>query len=108
MAFAQGPKVISGTAAYYGEHYKDPTASGVQYDPNKFTAVHRTLPFGTRLRMTDAKARRSITVVVNDRGPITKGRTLDLSLAAAKALRTTERGVIKVMATVEARSAPGR
>ncbi len=53
----------------------------------KFTAAHRTLPFGTRLIVTDPKSRRSVTVTVNDQGPFTKGRVLDLSYAAAGVLR---------------------
>jgi rare lipoprotein A len=100
-AYARGAKNISGVAAYYSKNYKGPTASGARYDPNKFTAAHRTLPFGTRLRVTDPKSRRSVTVTVNDRGPFTKGRVLDLSLAAAKALRMIDRGLIRVSAAVE-------
>jgi rare lipoprotein A len=95
-AAAQAPKRFSGIAAFYDANYKGRTASGERYDPNKFTAAHRTLPFGTRLRVTDPKTRRSVVVVVNDRGPFTKGRVIDLSLAAAKALRMTGRGLIKV------------
>jgi rare lipoprotein A len=93
---------FSGSAAYYSEDYKGPTASGANYDPNKFTCAHRTLPFGTRLRVTDRRSHRSVVVVVNDRGPFNKGRVIDLSLAAAKVLRMTGRGVIAVTATVEA------
>jgi rare lipoprotein A len=104
---AQESRTFSGKAAYYSEDYKGKTASGAQYDPRKFTAAHRTLPFGTRLRITDARTHRSVTVVINDRGPFTEGRALDLSLAAAKALGMTGRGVIKVTATVETRSASG-
>src|SRR5262249_7972824 len=72
---------------------------GESYDPKKFTCAHRTLPFGTRLRVTDSKSSRSVVVTVNDRGPFTKGRVIDLSLAAAKALRMTGRGLMKVTAT---------
>jgi len=100
-AYAHGAKTISGVAAYYSKDYKGPTASGARYDPNKFTAAHRTLPFGTRLRVTDLKSHRSVVVTVNDRGPFTKGRVLDLSLAAAKTLRMTDRGIIKVTAAIE-------
>jgi Lytic transglycolase len=71
------------------------------YDPDKFTAAHRTLPFGTRVRVTDTRSQRSVVVVVNDRGPFIKGRVIDLSLAAAKALRMTDRGLLKVTAVVE-------
>ena len=100
-ASAHDQKRISGIAAYYGEDYKGQTASGARYDPKKFTAAHLTLPFGTQLRITDTKTRRSVTVIVNDRGPFTKGRVIDLSLAAAKALNMTERGLIQVTAAVQ-------
>jgi peptidoglycan lytic transglycosylase len=98
---AHGTKRISGVAAYYSKNYKGAVASGGRYDPKKFTAAHRTLPFGTRLRVTDPKSRRSVVVVVNDRGPFTKGRVLDLSLAAAEALHMTGRGLMKVTAAVQ-------
>lgn len=100
QAAAQTLKRISGVAAYYDANYKGRTASGEVYDPNKFTAAHKTLPFGTHLRVT-AKNGRSVTVVVNDRGPFTKGRMLDLSLAAAKALRMTGHGLLQVTAEVQ-------
>ena len=73
----------------------------MQYDPLKFTCAHRTLPFGTKLRVTDLQTERSVVVVVNDRGPFNKSRVLDLSKAAAKALDMTGRGLIKVTAAVE-------
>ena len=100
-AAKQGPKRFTGIAAYYDTNYKGRTASGERYDPNKFTAAHKTLPFGTRLRVTDSKTRRSVVVVVNDRGPFNKGRVIDLSLAAAKTLRMTGRGLIRVSFAVE-------
>lgn len=97
-AATQGPKRFAGVAAFYDTNYKGRTASGERYNPKKFTAAHRTLPFGTQLRVTDPKTRRSVVVVINDRGPFTKGRVIDLSLAAAQALRMTGRGLIKVTA----------
>jgi rare lipoprotein A len=95
---------FSGEASYYDEGRGAPVASGKRYDPKHFTCAHRTLPFGTRLRVTDRQTRRSVVVTVNDRGPFAKDRVLDLSLAAAKALRMIDRGVITVTATVAARS----
>lgn len=95
------PREFSGVAAYYDKNYKGRTAAGVQYDPAKLTAAHRTLPFGTRLKVTDRKTGRSVEVVVNDRGPFTRGRVLDLSLAAAKELRMLGRGLVRVTAQVE-------
>ncbi len=96
-----GIQTFSGKAAYYSEDYKGATASGAQYDPKRFTCAHRTLPFGTRLRVTDPRSHRSVMVVVNDRGPFDKSRVLDLSLAAAKALHMPGRGLIAVTAVVQ-------
>lgn len=104
---AQGAKTdrpareFSGVASHYGKGYSGKTASGVRYDPAKLTAAHRTLPFGTRLIVTDKRTKRSVSVVVNDRGPFIKGRVIDLSYAAAQALRMESRGLIKVTASVE-------
>jgi rare lipoprotein A len=100
-ANANGSKQISGIASFYSKDYKGPTASGQQYDPKKFTCAHRTLPFGTHVRVTDPKSHRSVEVIVNDRGPFAKGRVLDLSLAAAKVLRMPGRGLIKVTAAIQ-------
>ena len=77
------------------------TAAGDLYDSTKFTAAHRTLPFGTRVVVTDKRTNRSVTVTINDRGPFIKGRVIDLSYAAATALRMQNRGVIAVTAAVE-------
>jgi peptidoglycan lytic transglycosylase len=100
-AFAESVRQFSGFAAYYSTDYSGQTARGERYDPKKFTAAHRSLPFGTRLRITDPQSQRSVVVVVNDRGPFTKGRVLDLSLAAAKALQMTGRGLMKVTAVIQ-------
>jgi rare lipoprotein A len=62
------------------------TASGVLFDASGYTAAHRTLPFGSRLTVTNPESGRSITVVINDRGPFTRGVTLDLSRGAARAI----------------------
>lgn len=101
VAVAQSARQFSGVAAYYSTDYSGRTARGDRYDPTKFTAAHRSLPFGTRLRVTDPRSKRSVVVVVNDRGPFSKGRVLDLSLAAAKALNMTGRGLLNVTAVVE-------
>ena len=100
-AAGRDAKSFSGIAAFYDKDYKGRTACGERYDPNKFTAAHRTLPFGTRLLVTDTRTHRSVVVIVNDRGPFTKGRVLDLSLAAAKALHMPGRGLIRVTAAVQ-------
>ena len=101
VALAQSARQFTGIAAYYSTDYSGRTARGDRYDPTKFTAAHRSLPFGTRLRVTDPRSKRSVMVVVNDRGPFSKGRVLDLSLAAAKALNMTGRGLLNVTAVVE-------
>ncbi|MGB8103507.1 MAG: septal ring lytic transglycosylase RlpA family protein [Pseudolabrys sp.] len=100
-AFAESPRQFSGVAAFYSTNYFGRTACGERYDPKKYTAAHRSLPFGTRLRITDPRSQRSVIVVVNDRGPFTRGRVLDLSLAAAKALHMIDRGLMKVTANIE-------
>src|SRR5262245_12008916 len=100
-AAAESARKLSGIASFYGTNYSGRTARGERYDPKKFTAAHRTMPFGTRLRVTDARSRRSVVVVVNDRGPFIKGRVLDLSLAAAQELGMIGRGLLKVTAVIE-------
>jgi len=67
---------------------------------NGLTAAHRTLPFGSRVRISDPKTGRSVTVVINDRGPFGKHRVLDVSPSAARALGMVSRGVIFVQAQV--------
>jgi rare lipoprotein A len=101
VAIARAAGQFSGLASFYDKNFKGQTASGTPYDGSKFTAAHRTLPFGTRLSVTDPRTHRTVTVTVNDRGPFTKGRVLDLSYAAALALRMTDRGVVNVVASVD-------
>ena len=100
-ACAQSPHEFSGKASYYSKEYKGTVASGAPYDGTKLTAAHRTLPFGTRLSVTDPRTPRSVIVTVNDRGPFVEGRVLDLSYAAAEALHMTGRGVIAVVGSVQ-------
>ncbi len=97
-ALANPNKSFSGIASVYSSNYSGPTADGERYNPHKMTCAHRTLPFGTRLRVT-AHNGRSVTVRVNDRGPFVKGRVLDLSRAAARALRMGD-GLVRVTAEV--------
>lgn len=100
-AAAQDSKTFTGIASYYAKDYSGKTASGEKYDQTKFTAAHRTLPFGTRVVVTDVKTKRSVTVRVNDRGPFIKGRVIDLSYAAATEMRMQHRGLAKVTAVAE-------
>ncbi|MET3790231.1 rare lipoprotein A [Aquamicrobium terrae] len=73
-----------GRASWYALHSK--TASGERMNPSALTAAHRTLPFGTRLKVTNKKNGKSVVVRINDRGPFVKGRVLDLSKGAASQL----------------------
>jgi peptidoglycan lytic transglycosylase len=92
-----------GLASWYGEPYHGrPTASGERYDMWQMTAAHRTLPFGTRVRVTNRDTGRSATVLINDRGPFVSGRILDLSRGAAEALGAVAAGVIPVRLEVVA------
>ncbi len=83
-----------GVASFYTEDTE--TASGEKFDPHQLTAAHRTLPFGTRVRVTDVATGRSVTVRINDRGPFVAGRNVDLSYSAAETIGMVERGVTKV------------
>ncbi len=75
----------SGIASYYGEqHQGKRTASGEIFNMNKLTAAHRTLPFGTLVKVTNIKNHLSVIVRINDRGPFIKGRIIDLSKRASK------------------------
>ena len=88
-----------GIASFY--KYEAKTASGEQFNPRALTAAHRTLPFGTRLRVTNVATGQSVTVRVNDRGPFIPGRGVDVSLSAAKELGMIDRGITKVKLEVE-------
>jgi rare lipoprotein A len=83
-----------GLASFYNEGVI--TANGEKFVPSEMTAAHRTLPFGTRLRVTDVATGQSVTVRINDRGPFIPGRVVDLSQSAAETLGIVDRGVAKV------------
>ncbi|PQJ62720.1 septal ring lytic transglycosylase RlpA family protein [Photobacterium angustum] len=86
-----------GKASYYANKYQGrKTASGQRFDQNKPTAAHRTLPFGTKVKVTNLANSKSVVVTVNDRGPFTKGRVIDLSRSAFSAIGNTASGVLKV------------
>ena len=88
---------LTGVASFYGADFADrPTANGERFDPHAMTAAHRTLPFGTRVRVTNLENGRQVVVRINDRGPYRKGRVLDLSRAAARKLGFVEDGVAQV------------
>jgi len=93
--FSQSSQI--GKASYYSEKFEGkPTASGELYHGNEMTAAHPTLPFFTRIKVTNLENKRSVIVTVNDRGPFVKGRIVDLSKAAAMKLDFIDKGVAKV------------
>ena len=89
---------FSGIASYYGNESGNKTASGQRMNASAMTAAHRSLPFGTKLRVTHGE--RSVVVTINDRGPFIRGRVLDLSTGAARAIGLTGAGVGRVTAEV--------
>lgn len=93
-----GGHSFSGMASFYGNESGHKTASGQRFNQEAMTAAHRTLPFGTKLRVTHGG--RSVVVTINDRGPFIRGRVLDLSTGAARAIGLTSAGVGRVTAEV--------
>ena len=89
---------FSGMASYYGNESGSRTASGQRFNQNAMTAAHRSLPFGTKVRVTHGG--QSVIVTINDRGPFVRGRVLDLSTGAARAIGLTGAGVGRVTAEV--------
>jgi rare lipoprotein A len=97
-ALASAGRSFAGMASYYGNESGSRTASGQRFNQGAMTAAHRSLPFGTKLRVTHGD--RSVVVTINDRGPFIRGRVLDLSKGAASAIGLTSRGVGRVVAEV--------
>ena len=87
----------TGEASYYAQaHHGKRTASGERFDQHALTAAHRTLPFGTQVRVTNLNNERSVVVRINDRGPFVRGRIIDVSRAAAERLGMLRAGVAPV------------
>ena len=95
---SSGSGSFAGVASFYGNESGSKTASGQRLNEKDMTAAHRSLPFGTKLRVTHNG--RSVVVTINDRGPFIKGRVLDLSTGAARAVGLTSAGVGHVTAEV--------
>jgi rare lipoprotein A len=95
---SSGGRSFSGMASFYGNESGSKTASGQRFNQNAMTAAHRSLPFGTKLRVSHGG--RSVVVTINDRGPFIRGRVLDLSTGAARAVGLTSAGVGRVTAEV--------
>lgn len=91
---AQMPATSYGIASFYSDDQL--TANGEKFNPNALTAAHPTLPFGTRLRVTNVTTGRFVTVRINDRGPFVAGRVVDVSYSAAETLGIVDRGIAKV------------
>jgi rare lipoprotein A len=90
-------KAISGSASWYGDKFHGrQTANGERYDMNKLTAAHKTLPFGTKVRVTNRNNGKAVVVRINDRGPYVGRRVIDLSRGAATAVGMIGTGVAAV------------
>jgi len=93
-----GKHVQSGKASWYGPGFHGKrTASGETFNTNELTAAHRTLPFGTRVRVVNKRTGRSVVVRINDRGPYAHGRIIDLSRASAEAIGISGVGSVEMV-----------
>lgn len=93
---------VTAKSAGWASYYKSGkvTANGERFNPHGLTAAHRSLPFGTKVKVSNPRTGRSVVVRINDRGPFIKGRVIDLSLGAAKVIGLHKSGVAKVTYTV--------
>ena len=99
IALANPPE--KGLASYYDDSFHGrKTASGEKYDKNKLTAAHKTLPFGTKVKIVNPANGKSVEVVINDRGPYIKGRIIELSKKAAQQIGLIKTGVVEVEISV--------
>jgi rare lipoprotein A len=95
---------LQGTASYYGGKFHGrKTASGERFNMNAMTAAHKTLPLGTRVRVTNLRNGESVEVKINDRGPYVKGRIIDLSKGAARELGMIHSGTARVKVEIIAK-----
>jgi len=94
-------RVEKGQASWYGKKFHGKkTASGERFNMYGYTAAHKTLPFGTKVRVTNLDNGKKVVVRINDRGPFVKGRVIDLSYAAAKKIGMLKKGVVPVKVEV--------
>lgn len=97
LLFAAAAQVQTGKASFYADKFEgSSTASGEKYRRNRLTGAHKTLPFGTKVRVTNLANNQSVEVVINDRGPYVEGRIIDVSKAAAEALGFVNQGLAEV------------
>lgn len=102
LSFALNAASGEGTASYYADSLQgNSTASGEPYDKDALTAAHRTLPFGTRVKVTNLENDKSVVVRINDRGPHVENRIIDVSGAAARKLGMTSSGTAQVKLEVQ-------
>jgi len=96
-AFRSGPRGVVGYGTYYGPGFHGkPTASGELFDQYALTAAHRTLPFGTRVKVTNLANGKSVVVRINDRGPFVPGVIIDLSYEAARRIGLLSKGMVRL------------
>ncbi|CAA6824010.1 MAG: Rare lipoprotein A precursor [uncultured Sulfurovum sp.] len=101
-ACSQKANLLIGNGSWYGEKYHGrQTASGEPYNMYAYTAAHKTLAFGTMVKVTNLKNNRSVVVRINDRGPFVQGRIIDLSYMAAKKLDYVHDGVVKLKLEIQ-------
>lgn len=101
ITFAAASQVQTGKASFYADKFEgSPTASGEKYRHSKMTAAHKTLPFGTRVRVINTQNNKEVEVVINDRGPYVEGRIIDLSRSAAQQLDFINAGLADVRVEV--------
>lgn len=99
---AQTYLVEYGMASYYSDKFQGKkTASGEIYNRWEYTCAHRTLPFGTKLKITNLENKKSVVVRVNDRGPHIRERIIDLSYVAARDIGMLDKGIVRVKIEVE-------
>jgi rare lipoprotein A len=99
------PLIQTGLASWYGKDFKGgKTASGERYDPEQMTAAHRTLPFGTIVRVINLRNSKNVTVRITNRGPVVRDRIVDVSRAAARKLDMMKSGVSRVRIEVVQRA----
>lgn len=92
---------FEGSASFYADKFVGrKTANGEIYSHNKYTCAHKTLPFGTKLRVTNIANNKSVIVTVNDRGPFVQSRVVDLSKSAAKEINMISQGIAKVQVEI--------
>ncbi|TVM06937.1 MAG: septal ring lytic transglycosylase RlpA family protein [Halomonas sp.] len=92
--------IEEGIASYYSDYFQGrTTASGDTFNQQELTAAHKTLPFGTRVKVVRTDTGQEVEVVINDRGPFIKGRVIDLTKRAAQKLGMLDRGVAPVLIT---------